>query len=208
MERFTRAISIAIDLLAAVERLGRRGRVPTSVGSSAQAARSVEGDQLGRVDRGRDVFPGKKRGAEVGNTKKGKGTKIMLLVDGEGTPLGAEIASASEAECHLIEPLIGNRTCRRRPQRLLYDKAADSDPLRQRLAARNIELICPHRKSRKRAATQDGRKLRRYKRRYKVERTISWLFNYRRIIVRYDYWDHIFTGFVQLGCLFTILKRF
>jgi transposase len=132
----------------------------------------------------------------------------MLLVDGDGTPLGATIASASEAEVNLIEPLIANRTCQRSPQRLIYDKAADSDPLRGRLADDQIELICPHRKSRKRPRTQDGRKLRRYKRRYKVERTISWLFNYRRLLVRYDFWDHIFEGFLQLGCLFTILKGF
>ena len=41
---------------------------------------------------------------------------------------------------------------RQRPQRLIYDRAADSDPLRQRLNKRRIELICPHRRGRKRPA--------------------------------------------------------
>lgn len=132
----------------------------------------------------------------------------MLLVDGEGTPLSATVASASQAEVNLIEPLIDSRVCDDCPDRLIYDKAADSDPLREQLAAREIELICPHRKNRKRPATQDGRKLRRYKRRYRVERSISWLFNCRRLTVRYEYWTHLFAGFVQLACLFTILKRF
>ena len=132
----------------------------------------------------------------------------MILVDGNGTPIGIEIASANEAEVNLIEELLDASVCDEVPPRLLYDKAADSDPLRERLAERQIELICPHRKNRKRDPLQDGRSLRRYKRRYIVERTISWLGNYRRLLIRYDRWDHIFAGFAQLGCLFTILKGF
>ena len=57
-------------------------------------------------------------------------------------------------------------------------------------------------------ATQDGRALRRYARRYKVERSISWLFHLKRLVVRYEYHAFLFQGFVQLGCLFTILKGF
>ena len=132
----------------------------------------------------------------------------MVLVDGHGTPLAAEIASASPAEVNLIEPLLQKRILRRKPRRLLYDRAADSDPLRARLARRGIELICPHRKNRKRPPTQDGRPLRRYARRWKVERSISWLFNFRRLVVRYEHHSHLFHGLVQLACLFTILQRF
>lgn len=132
----------------------------------------------------------------------------MLLVDGEGTPLAIDIASASPAEVQLIEPLLTRTVAGPPPKRLIYDKAADSDPLRTRLAEQQIELICPHRNNRVRAKTQDGRALRRYKRRWKVERTISWLLNLRRLVVRYEYHDYIFLGLVQLGCMFTILKRF
>lgn len=132
----------------------------------------------------------------------------MLLVDGQGTPLGANTHSASPAEVKLIEPLLDRRMRIRRPQRLIYDRAADSDPLRARLAKRRIELICPHRRNRKKPPTQDGRKLRRYKRRYKVERTISWLFNFRRLVVRYERHTVLFLSFVQLACVFTILQKF
>ncbi len=132
----------------------------------------------------------------------------MTLVDGHGTPLAADIASASRNEVTLIEPLLGKRVLPRRPKRLIYDKAGDSDALRDRLRKRNVELICPHRKNRKRPRTQDGRKLRRYKRRWKVERFISWLQRFRRIVVRYEYYDHLFLGMVQLASLFTILQRF
>lgn len=132
----------------------------------------------------------------------------MILVDGNGTPIGVDIASASTAEVKLVEKLIDKCVCDDIAGRLLYDKAADSDPLRERLATQQIDLICPHRKNRKREPTQDGRKLKRFRKRYKVERTISWLGNYRRLVVRYEYWNHIFVGFAQLACLFTILKRF
>jgi transposase len=132
----------------------------------------------------------------------------MLLVDGRGTPLGVDISSASPAEVQLIESLLDKRVLRRRPKRLIYDRAADSDPLRKRLAKRCIELICPHRRGRKRPATQDGRALRRYRRRWKIERSISWLFKYSRLLVRYERHDLILRGLIQLACAFTLLKRF
>lgn len=132
----------------------------------------------------------------------------MLMIDGEGTPLSVDIASANQAEVNLIEPLVEERVLDQKPERLLYDRAADSDPLRERLAAEEIELVCHHRKNRKKPATQDGRAARRLSRRYKVERTISWLFNNRRLVVRYERYSHLFLGFVQLACMFTILKRF
>lgn len=132
----------------------------------------------------------------------------MILTAGDGVPIGATVAGANHAEVNLIEPLIAARTTRRRVRRLLYDKAADSDPLRARLAARRIELICPHRSNRTRPATQDGRPLRRYKRRWKVERTISWLFNHRRLLVRHELHAHLFEGFLHLACLYTVLTRF
>jgi len=144
----------------------------------------------------------------VGKTKRGKGTKIMVVVDGKGLPIGIDIVSASPNEVTLIERLLDKRVVRRRLPRLLYDRAADSDPLRARLARRGIELICPHRSNRSKPPTQDGRTLRRYKRRWKVERSISWLFNFRRLVVRYERYAHLFLGFVQLACALTVLKRF
>jgi transposase len=144
----------------------------------------------------------------VGKTKRGKGTKTMVLVDGRGLPLGAEIASASPHEVKLIEPLLQRRILRKKPPRLIYDAAADSDPLRQRLWRRGIDLVCPHRKNRKKPLTQDGRKLRRYRRRWKIERSIGWLQNFRRLVTRYEYYAHLFHGFVQLACLIVVLRRF
>jgi transposase len=144
----------------------------------------------------------------VGKTKRGKGTKIMVLVAADGLPWGAEIHSASPHEVNLIEPLLETRRLRQLPRHLLYDLAADCDPLRARLLARGIHLISPHRANRKRPPLQDRRRFRRYGRRWKIERSISWLQNYRRLVTRYEYYAHLFLGFLQLACLLIVLKRF
>ena len=139
----------------------------------------------------------------------------MVVVDGAGIPLGNYLDSASPAEVTLIEttleqvavPRSGRGRPRKNPDRLIYDKAADSDPLRTRLARRGIELICPHRKNRKKPPTQDGRPLRRYKRRWKVVHTFSWWGNFRRLVVRWDYHIERYQAFVNVACLLIVLRQ-
>jgi len=131
-------------------------------------------------------------------------------MDADQTPLGAIIAPANEHEVRHIERLVESTVVDLPEYSLLiYDKAADSDALRDRLAERGIELICPHRSNRKKPKRQDGRKLRRAKNsRWRIERTNSWLHNYGRFTVRKDRLGIMFLGWTQLACLFTILKRF
>ncbi len=158
---------------------------------------------------------GQKRGPGVGKTKRGKGTKCMVVVDGQGVPLGIYLEAASPAEVTLLEPTLatiavpraGRGRPRQKPERVIADKAYDSDPLRSRLKRRGIELIVPHRRGRKRPATQDGRKLRRYRKRWKVERTFSWFGNYRRLVVRWERSLTMFLAFFHLACLLITLKR-
>ena len=54
---------------------------------------------------------------------------------------------------------------------------------------------------------QDGRKLRRYRRRWIVERTNAWLFNFRRLVVRYERKFENFWAFIQLACALIDLRR-
>jgi transposase len=89
---------------------------------------------------------------------------------------------------------------------LIGDRAYDSDPLDASLQAEGIEMIAPHRKGRKKEQTQDGRKLRRYKRRWKVERLFAWLGNFRRLVVRYERRVENYLGFVHLGCMVILLR--
>jgi transposase len=132
----------------------------------------------------------------------------MVHSEGRGLPIAVTINSASPNEVTLIEPLLDSIVIRRRPKRLLYDKAADSDPLRLRLSQRKIELVCKHRVNRAKPAVQDGRKLRRIKRRWKIERAIGWLQNFRRLVTRYEYYAHLFLGFIQAACMLIVLRQF
>jgi len=87
-------------------------------------------------------------------------------------------------------------------------KAYDSNSLDEELETAGIEMIAPHRGNRKKPATQDGRPLLRYRRRYKVELLFAWLQNFRRLVVRCEYHLENFLGFVHLGCIFILLRRY
>lgn len=158
---------------------------------------------------------GQKRGLCVGKTKRGKGTKWMVVASGQGIPLAAHLDSASPGEATLIETTLATVSVppkrpecpRSKPVRLIYDRAADSDPLRQRLKARGIELICRHRSNRIKPKTQDGRKLRRYKRRWKMERLFAWLGNFRRLVVRWDRDLRSYRAFFHMACLLITLRQ-
>ncbi|MBK6473963.1 MAG: IS5 family transposase [Flavobacteriales bacterium] len=152
------------------------------------------------------TFASAKKGACVGPTKKGKGTKIMAVTDAVGIPLTVRAFSASTHEVKLADRTI--RSCAIKPKRVIADRAYDSDKLRRTLKKRGIQLVCPHRSNRKRQVHQDGRELRRYKRRWKVERLFAWLFNSRRTFVRYEYHADLFLGMVQLACVMIILKSY
>ncbi len=169
-----------------------------------------------RIVLGRELCSREKRGCGVGKTKRGKGTKWMVVVDGRGIPLGEYLHSASPAEVRLAETTLATirvGRChragrpRQKPMRVIADKAYDSDPLRERLARRGIELIAPHRSNRKKPATQDGRALRRYRRRWIVERTNAWLGNFRRLVVRYDRSLTIYRAFFHIACFMIVLRR-
>ena len=97
------------------------------------------------------------------------------------------------------------------PKRLIGDKAYDSDKLDAQLRRRRkIEMIAPHRfnKNRKRPVTQDGRQLRRYRRRWKIERLFAWLHNFRRVVTRWEHKPANYLGFIQLACALILLRQF
>ena len=144
----------------------------------------------------------------MGKTKRGKGTKLMALADGSGLPLAVHMASASPHEVTLVGETLASSFVGEQPERLIGDRAYDSDPLDAALGAQGVEMIAPHRKGRKKRRTQDGRKLRRYKRRWKVERLFAWLGNFRRLVVRYEWRVENYLGFVRLGCVMILLRQF
>lgn len=144
----------------------------------------------------------------MGKTKRGKGSKLMAMADSAGLPISVCVTSASPHEVTLVEETLDVNFAPGRPQRLIGDRAYDSDGLDRRLAELGIEMIAPHRRNRIRPRTQDGRKLRRYRRRWKIERLFAWLGNFRRVVMRYERHLENYLGFVQLGCIIILLRHY
>lgn len=90
---------------------------------------------------------------------------------------------------------------------MIADRAYDSDPLRERLKKRGIELIVPYRKNSRHRRYENGRKLRRYKRRWIVERTNAWFCQLRRLLVRHVHLLSACRAFFYLACLWITLRR-
>lgn len=161
-----------------------------------------------RVFHRRQLRGRQKRGLCVGPTKAGKGTKRMVVVDGHGTPIGVCIESASPAEIKLVNAVLDTIPAHLLPEFLIGDRAYDSDPKDAELLSEyDIKLVSPNRSNRIRR-TQDGRTLRRYCRRWIVERTNAWLLNFRRLANRWDHHASNYAGFLRLACIMIMLRHF
>jgi transposase len=139
----------------------------------------------------------------------------MVVVDGQGVPVGSTVTSASPAEVKLVEETLATIKVpqkrrgrpKTRPRLLTGDKAYDSDKLRLALSFRGIKLLAPHRKNRKYARKQTDQELEPYRRRWKVERTFAWLGNFRRLVVRWDRLLTVYMGFFHLACIVSTLRQ-
>lgn len=149
----------------------------------------------------------KKGGAGVGETKRGKGCKIMAITDSAGLPISLCTASASLHERKFVKALIEQPLTEGKPERLIGDKAYDSDPLDHECMDLGVAMIAPHRANRKNQ-THDGRALRRYKRRWKVERLFAWLQNYRRLITRFEYHVENFLALLKLAAFMILANKY
>jgi transposase len=162
--------------------------------------------------------PAKKGGDKVGLTKKGKGTKWMLVVDGNGLPLGFHLDSANRAEVQLAEQTLDTiRVARRRgrpkqrPQKLIADRGYDSSAFRRALRRRGIRMCIPAKRRPRRWRAKRGRPVlaRRdeYRQRYKVERSFAWLGNYRRLLIRWEHLSGVYRSFFTVAVLLVCLRR-
>ena len=132
----------------------------------------------------------------------------MAIADRSGLPVALCTGSASPHETRFVQDLIRGGLTQARPERLIGDKAYDSDPLDRECEALGVTLIAPHKRNRVKPKTQDGRPLRRYKRRWKVERLFAWLQNYRRLITRFEYYVENFLAFLQLAAFMILAKKY
>ncbi len=205
MEGPARAISSLPDVSSKVSGVGSKGFDEVhsgGFGRGSEISRSIR--PFGVFHR--RLFRERQRGGlDVGPTKRGKGTKLMAVADRSGLPVSLHTCSASPHEVRLVDDTLIARHTEELPERLIGDKAYDSDRLDRDLALVDVEMIAPHRDARRRK-TQDGRPLRRYRRRWKVERLFAWLFNFRRLGIRYEYHAENYLAFVQLAGVVILLR--
>ncbi len=139
----------------------------------------------------------------------------MELVDGQGVPLGVHLSPANRAESQLAEetlahvavPRAGPGRFRQKPLRIVADKGDDSVQMWERLIRRGIRLIVPPLSSRVHRY-QDGRCLRRYRRRWIIERTNAWLHNFRHLVTRYGNKIEHYRAFLYAACMLITLRQF
>ena len=154
----------------------------------------------------RELRTRQKRGPKVGKTKRGKGTKIMAVADRHGLPVSVCVESATPHEVTLATSPLLQMIVPDAPQNLIGDNAYESDHLDAELRFFGIEVIAPHRRTRKNS-TQDRRRLKRYRRRWKIERLFAWLQNFRRLVVRYERHVENFLGLLQLASALILLRH-
>jgi transposase len=133
--------------------------------------------------------------------RRKNGSKHHLITDAEGVPLAVRLTGGNRHDVTQLIPLVdaipaiagkvGHPV--QRPQEVFADRAYDSDPHREQLALRGIEPIIAERN------TEHGSGLGVY--RWVVERTISWLHQFRRLRIRYERRADIHLAFLKIGCI-------
>jgi transposase len=162
--------------------------------------------------------PARRGGEKVGLTKKGKGTKWMLVVDGHGVPLGFHLDSAKRAEVRLAQQTLDTIKVarargrpKRRPQKLVADRGYDSNAFRQALRRRGMRMCIP---PKRRPASWRARRGRPvvarkadYRLRYTVERSFAWLGNFRRLLIRWERRVAVYRSFFAVAVMLLCLRR-
>jgi transposase len=162
--------------------------------------------------------PAKKGGDKVGLTKKGKGIKWMLVVDGHRLPLGFLLDSASRAEVQLAQQTLDTIKVARpqgrpkqRPQLLVADRGYDGSAFRRALRGRGIRMCIPPKRrpagwkakrGRPVVARQDN-----YRQRYKVERSFAWLGTFRRLLIRWEYLFGVYRSFFAVAVMVLCVRH-
>ena len=131
----------------------------------------------------------------------------MAICDRHGLPVAVHVASAAPYEPHLVPATLDARFLPDLPARLIGDRGYDSDALDEQLMTQyGIEMIARHRRGR-RLITQDGRCVRRTRRRWRIERLFAWFNHSRRIVTRWEYHVENFLGMLQLACARILLRH-
>lgn len=191
------------DVLAAIEILAASwGMAPAAPSAPVGVARGrapgllpCHCRQFFDTRRGR----GKKTGPNPTDRRRA-GSKHHLLTDAQGVPLTAILTGANDHDVTQLLPLVEEIPAvagkigapKRKPALVQADRAYDSNPHRQALAAQGIRTEIARRR------TKHGSGL--GVTRWVVERTISWLHQFRRLRIRFERRPEIHEAFLKLGC--------
>lgn len=108
----------------------------------------------------------------------------------------------------LVEATLKSRFVPDLPEYLVGDRAYDSDRLDKELEEKwGVFMVAPHRKNRKKPKTQDGRELRRIRKRWNIERLFAWTGWFRRTLVRHEYYPENFLGFIHLAFILILFRH-
>lgn len=135
--------------------------------------------------------------------------KLEIVIDASGLPLGMATAAANESEHQLLMPALNDVPIAPPDGTpVIADRGHDSAPLRDQVEQAGFEPIIPHRKNRAKPSRNDGRRLRRYRHRWVVERTNAWLHCDRALAVRWSYYAIMYVALVYLSFIHLALQRF
>jgi IS5 family transposase len=134
--------------------------------------------------------------------------KLQIVVDASGLPLGLAVAAADVSEQKLLMPALEDVPVEVPPHTpIVADKGHDSNALRDEIEEAGCIPVIPHRKNRVKPSRNDGRRLRRYKHRWLIERTNAWLHCYRGLAVRWAYYTFMYVGMAYLAFIHMALQR-
>jgi transposase len=140
---------------------------------------------------------GKKTGKNP--TDRGKlGAKRSVLIDGRGVPLGVAVDGANVHDQKLLNDTLDNtpvprpRPISRQRQHLCLDKGYAGEPVEQEVRRRDYVPHIPA-KGNPKPKSRHGKA-----RRWKVERTHSWLNRARRLLIRWEKKVANHLGFLHL----------
>ena len=140
----------------------------------------------------------------LGRSRGGFGTKLHLVTEGRGVPLGTVVTPGQAHESKSFEALMDTVRIarRRRPDAVAGDRAYSYPRIRAWLRGRCIEAVIPTRSDQPRERLSRAK----YRRRNVVERCIGWLTNRRRIAARCDKLAVHYLSFVTLAMIHRCMR--
>ena len=156
----------------------------------------------------------------LGRSRGGFSSKIHLVCDSKGNPLGAVISGGHRHDCAIFEQVMESVSIlqqrgrpRNKPQAVIADKGYDFGNVRSYLRKRQIQAIIPQRKLPEswkchKRGTKPKMDRKNYKKRNMVERFIGWMKYCRRIATRYEKYADSFLAMIKIAFIKFYLKKY